>query len=258
MSGKNDDILDFLKELTQRRLLGDELENALSPFKGTVLSLGLIFKSVTKCFGPQKDELYNEGYSLNCNAEESELELAVLFIKEDGEFVNSLQQGQEFEVNVKFIGYDQLYSKPIFGKIDDEPQIFEDGKDDISNNQNSSQSLEENIVVSKHDSLSEPGPTKSKQESYSYKLAEPYNYGIDDTNTKFEDDSFGDLEGSDKAMGLGCLFIFISIFLIIGGGLAHFDGMNSSFFIKFGFLLLGLGLVISAASAIVGKLFGKN
>ena len=223
MSGKNDDILDFLKELTQRRLLGDELENALSPFNDAVLSLGLIFQSVTKCFGPQKDELYNEGYSLNCTAEESELELAVLFIKEDGEFVNSLQQGQEFEVNVKFIGYDQLYSKPIFGKIDDEPQIFEDGKDDISNNQNSSQSLEENIVVSKHDSLSEPGPTKSKQESYSYKLAEPYNYGIDDTNTKFEDDSFGGLEGSDKAMGLGCLFIFISIFLIIGGGLAHFD-----------------------------------
>ena len=258
MSGKNDDNLDFIKELTQRRLLGDELENALSPFKGTVLSLGLIFKSVTKCFGPQKDELYNEGYSLNCTAEESELELAGLFIKEDGEFVNSLQHGQEFEANVKFIGYDQLYSKPIFGKIDDEPQIFEDGKDDISNNQNSSQSLEENIVVSKNDSLSEPGPTKSKQESYSYKLAEPYNYGIDDTNTKFEDDSFGDLEGSDKAMGLGCLFIFISIFLIIGGGLAHFDGMNSSFFIKFGFLLLGLGLVISAASAIVGKLFGKN
>ena len=132
MSGKNDDILNFLKELTQRRLLGDELENALSPFKGTVLSLGLIFKSVTKCFGPQKDELYNEGYSLNCTAEESELELAVLFIKEDGEFVNSLQQGQEFEVNVKFIGYDQLYSKPIFGKIDDEPEIFEDEIEAVS------------------------------------------------------------------------------------------------------------------------------
>ena len=178
MSGKNNDILDFLKELTQRRLLGDELENALSPFKGTVLSLGLIFQSVTKCFGPQKDELYNEGYSLNCTAEESELELAVLFIKEDGEFVNSLQQGQEFEVNVKFIGYDQLYLKPIFGKIDDEPQIFEDAKDDISNNQNSSQSLEENIVVSKYTSPDESGLTKTKQESYSYKSAEPYDYGI--------------------------------------------------------------------------------
>ena len=45
MSGKNADILNFLKELTQRRLLGDELENALSPFKGTVLSLDLIFQS---------------------------------------------------------------------------------------------------------------------------------------------------------------------------------------------------------------------
>ena len=258
MSGKNNDILDFLKELTQRRLLGDELENALSPFKGTVLSLGLIFQSVTKCFGPQKDELYNEGYSLNCTAEESELELAVLFIKEDGEFVNSLQQGQEFEVNVKFIGYDQLYLKPIFGKIDDEPQIFEDAKDDISNNQNSSQSLEENIVVSKYTSPDESGLTKTKQESYSYKSAEPYDYGIDDTNKKFEDNSFEEPDTTDIATGLGCLFIFISIFLIIGGGLAHFDGMNSSFFIKFGFLLLGLGLVISAASAIVRKLFGKN
>ena len=258
MSGKNDDILNFLKELTQRRLLGDELENALSPFKGTVISLDLIFQSVTKCFGPQKDELYNEGYSLNCTAEESELELAVLFIKEDGEFVNSLQQGQEFEVNVKFIGYDQLYSKPIFGKIDDEPQIFDDAKDDVSNIQNSSQSLEENIVVSKYTSPDESGLTKTKQESYSYKSAEPYDYGIDDTNKKFEDNSFEEPDTTDKAMGLGCLFIFISIFLIIGGGLAHFDGMNSSFFIKFGFLLLGLGLVISAASAIVGKLLGKN
>ena len=258
MSGKNDDILIFLKKLTQRRLLGDELEKSLSPFKGAVLSLGLIFQSVSKCFGPQKDELYNEGYSLNCTAEESELELAVLFIKEDGEFVNSLQQGQEFEANVKFIGYDQLYSKPIFGKIDDEPQIFEDGKDDIPNNQNSSQSLEENIVVSKHTSPDESGLTKTKQESYSYKSAEPYDYGIDDTNKKFEDNSFEEPDTTDIATGLGCLFIFISIFLIIGGGLAHFDGMNSSFFIKFGFLLLGLGLVISAASAIVRKLFGKN
>ena len=102
--------------------------------------MDLIFQSVTKCVGPQKDELYNEGYSLNCTVEESELDLAVLFIKEDDEFVNALQQGQGFEANVKFIGYDQLYSKPIFGKIDDEPQILEDGKDEIPNNQNSSQS----------------------------------------------------------------------------------------------------------------------
>ena len=126
MSGKNDGTLNFLKELSQRRLLGDELEDSLSPFKGTVHSLDLIFQSVAKCFGPQKDELYNEGYALNCNAEEFELDLAVLFIKEDGEYVNSLQQDQEFEVNVKFIGYDQLHRKPIFGKVDDEPEIFED------------------------------------------------------------------------------------------------------------------------------------
>ena len=258
MSGKNDDILNFLKELTQRRLLGDELENALSPFKGTVISLDLIFQSVTKCFGPQKDELYNEGYSLNCTVEESELDLAVLFIKEEDEFVNSLQQGQEFEVNVKFIGYDQLYLKPIFGKIDDEPQIFDDAKDDVSNIQNSSQSLEENIVVSKYTSPDESGLTKTKQESYSYKSAEPYDYGIDDTNKKFEDNSFEEPDTTDKAMGLGCLFIFISIFLIIGGGLAHFDGMNSSFFIKFGFIMFGLGVVLAFISLMIKKTSGNN
>ena len=120
----------------------------MSPFKGTVLSLDLIFQSISKCFGPQKDELHNEGYSLNCTAGESELDLTVLFIKEDDEFVNSLQRGQEFEVNVKFIGYDQLYRKPIFGKVDDEPEIFEDQKEDITSNQNPSQPLEENLIVS--------------------------------------------------------------------------------------------------------------
>ena len=231
MSGKNNNvILNFLKELTQRRLLGDELESSLSPFRGTVLSLDLIFQSVSKCFGPQKDELYNEGYSSNCTAEESDLDLAVLFTKKDGEYVNSLQRGQEFAVSVKFIGYDQLYMKPVFGKVDDEPEIFEPEIEDITSNQNPSQPLEENLIVLKHDSLSESGITKSKQESYSFKLAEPYNYGIDDTNKKFENDSFGELEGSDKAMGLGCTFMFISVFLIIGSGLAYFEGMKSSFF----------------------------
>ena len=258
MSGKNDDILNFLKELTQRRILGDELENALSPFNGTVLSLDLIFQSLTKCFGPQKDELYNEGYSLNCTAEESELDLALLFTKEDGEYVNSLQRGQEFAVSVKFIGYDQLYMKPIFGKVDDEPEIFEAEIEDITINQNPSQPLEETLVASKYDLLSEPGPTKSKQESYSYKLAEPYNYGIDDTNTKFEDDSFGELEGSDKAMGLGCTFMFISVFLIIGSALAYFDGMNSSFFLKFGFFMFGLGFVLAFISVMIKKTSGNN
>ena len=258
MSGKNDDILNFLKELTQRRILGDELENALSPFNGTVLSLDLIFQSLTKCFGPQKDELYNEGYSLNCTAEESELDLALLFTKEDGEYVNSLQRGQEFAVSVKFIGYDQLYMKPIFGKVDDEPEIFEAEIEDITINQNPSQPLEETLVVSKYDLLSEPGPAKSNQESYSYKLAEPYNYGIDDTNTKFEDDSFGELEGSDKAMGLGCTFMFVSVFLIIGSALAYFDGMNSSFFLKFGFFMFGLGFVLAFISVMIKKTSGNN
>ena len=258
MSGKNEDILNFLKELTQRRLLGDELESTLSPFKGTVLSLDLLFQSVSKCFGPQKDELYNEGYSLNCTVEESKLDLAVLFTKQDGKYANSLQRGQEFEVNVKFIGYDQLYRKPIFGKVDDEIEIFEDQKEDITSNQNLSQTIEENLIVSKHDSLSESGPTKSKQESYSYKLAEPYNYGIDDTNTKFEDDSFGELEGSDNAMGLGCTFMFISVFLIIGSALAYFEGMNSSFFLKFGFFMFGLGFVLAFISVMIKKTSGNN
>ena len=56
-------------------------------------------------------------------------------------------------MNVKFIGYDQLYRKPIFGKVDDEPEIFEDQKEDITSNQNPSQPLEENLIVSKHDSF---------------------------------------------------------------------------------------------------------
>ena len=254
MSGKNNNvILNFLKELTQRRLLGDELESSLSPFRGAVLSLDLIFQSVSKCFGPQKDELYNEGYSSNCTAEESDLDLAVLFTKKDGEYVNSLQRGQEFAVSVKFIGYDQLYMKPVFGKVDDEPEIFEPEIEDITSNQNPSQPLEENLIVLKHDSLSESGITKSKQESYSFKLAEPYNYGIDDTNKKFENDSFGELEGSDKAMGLGCTFMFISVFLIIGSGLAYFEGMNSSFFLKFGFFMFGLGFVLSLISVMIKK-----
>ena len=84
-------------------------------------------------------------------------------------------------------------------------------------------------------------------------MAEPYNYGIDNTNTKFEDDSFGELEGSDKVMGLGCTFMFIGVFLIIGSALAYFDVMNSSFFLKFGFIMFGLGFVFAFISVKIKK-----
>ena len=74
-------VLDVLEELSQKRLLSSEVETMIRPFKGKISSLNFRFQSAAKSFGSQKDIVYNEGYSLTCSVENSEIELILLFSK---------------------------------------------------------------------------------------------------------------------------------------------------------------------------------
>lgn len=106
-------LMNALKELSDKRLLTSEVESLFEPYKDAVLPLSLSFVSATKSFGAQKDEAFNDGYSVVCNTENWGIEICLLFSSEDNSLVESFKPEEEFESNVKFIDYDALYQRAI-------------------------------------------------------------------------------------------------------------------------------------------------
>ena len=260
MSEKNV-VLDLLEELSQNRLLSSEVETMISPYKGKIISLNFRFQSAARSFGSQKDIVYNEGYSLTCTAGNSEIEVILLFSKADNDLAESFEEGQVFEENVKFIDYDTLYRKAIFGKVDFESHISVDEKEIPSSSEIISSSIKEKPVSTKHElqdeSEIESSVDELKQVEYSYKLAEPHDYGLDESGIKFEDEPSVDLSASEKGFGYGCMCMFVSIFFIMGSAIAFFDGMNSAPFLKFGLALMAIGFVTVIISKLMGA-FSEN
>ena len=118
-------LMNALKELTEKRLLTSEAESLFEPYKDATLPLSLSFLSATKSFGSQKDETYNDGYSVICNTENWGIEICLLFPSQGNSLVESLESGDVFEANVKFIDYDALYQRAIFGKLYSESDFHE-------------------------------------------------------------------------------------------------------------------------------------
>ena len=123
---KKSELMKALKELTEKRLLSNEVEVLFEPYKDVVFPLSLSFVSSERSFGSQKDVTYNEGYKVICNAENWDVEVTILFAPEDNTLVESYDSGQDFEADVSFIDYDSLYQRAIFGKLDSKLDLSEE------------------------------------------------------------------------------------------------------------------------------------
>ena len=119
-------IMTALRELKEKRLLSSEAEELMKPYEGATFDLRLDFVSSSRSFGSQKDPLYDSGQKVLCTAEKWDVECDVLFSPEDNDLVESLEVGQDFQVTVKFIDYDSLYQRVIFGKVGSELELLEE------------------------------------------------------------------------------------------------------------------------------------
>ena len=120
------EIMTALRELKEKRLLSSEAEELMKPYEGASFDLRLDFVSSSRSFGSQKDPVYNSGQKVLCTAEKWDVECDVLFSPEDNDLVESLEVGQDFLVTVKFIDYDSLYQRVIFGKVGSELELLEE------------------------------------------------------------------------------------------------------------------------------------
>ena len=120
------EIMTALRELKEKRLLSSEAEELMKPYEGATFDLRLDFVSSSRSFGSQKDPLYDSGQKVLCTAEKWDVECDVLFSPADNDLVESLEVGQDFQVTVKFVDYDSLYQRVIFGKVGLELELLEE------------------------------------------------------------------------------------------------------------------------------------
>ena len=153
---KKSELMKALKELTEKRLLSNEVEALFEPYKDVVFPLSLSFVSSERSLGSQKDATYNEGYKVICNAENWDVEVAILFAPEDNTLVESYDSGQNFEADVSFIDYDSLYQRAIFGKLGSKLDLSEEEEVLPSQSEETvspSPSLEETVSPSSEESM---------------------------------------------------------------------------------------------------------
>ena len=135
MADKNE-IMTALRELKEKRLLSSEAEALMKPYAGASFDLRLDFVSSSRSFGRQKDPSYDDGQKVLCTAEKWGVECDVLFSPEDNQLVESMESGQDFQVTVKFIEYDALYQRVVFGRIGSGLELLEElNEESLSSNQ---------------------------------------------------------------------------------------------------------------------------
>ena len=111
------EFIESLKSLDEKRTLSTEAESTLSQFKDLNMYFELEFISYTKTFGSQYGSNYDGGYSVKCKAKDEGVELLVLFGTKSNERIESLNVGDRIDEEIKYLGYDNLYQKPIMGEL---------------------------------------------------------------------------------------------------------------------------------------------
>ena len=276
---KKSQLMNALKELTEKRLLTSEVESLFEPYKDAVLPLSLSFLSATKSFGSQKDKTYNDGYSTICNAENWEVEICLLFPSDDNSLVESLKPEEDFEANVKFIDYDALYQRAIFGKLDSESD-YSDSVETVSSSLADDASspialeaeaieleaeaieLEAELTRAESDLIEHSKDDEGSKSEARLSLLNSLNsrkISIESTakgNKEFRNADSRNLQSNQDALPQpsaleksGCWSLLLGVFILMGSVISLGDGFDS-----FGGVVIGLTLcIVGGLSSWVGK-----
>ena len=121
-----EEILECLKSLSEKRMFSSEAEQFASPHKGKTLNLNIKVLESGRVFGRQIDSEYDDGHQLIADIGD-ELKASILIRKTESEIIENASTGNSIELDLKFLGYDSLYQRAVFGRIapNEEPPIIE-------------------------------------------------------------------------------------------------------------------------------------
>ena len=254
-------LMNALKELSDKRLLTSEVESLFEPYKDAVLPLSLSFVSATKSFGAQKDEAFNDGYSL----------------------VESFKPEEEFESNVKFIDYDALYQRAIFGKLYSQFDLSDSAEtvsssladDAISPIELEAEAielevkaiqLEAELLGAESDLIDHRTDDDGSKSEARLSLLNSLNFRKElieksaQENKQFRKVESRDVPSNQDALPQpsqleksGCWSLLLGVFLLMGSVISLDDGLDST-----GFILIGLVLCVVGGLSLWGAKLTKN
>ena len=108
-------LIDVLTDLRENRKLGSEADEAVRPFQGKNYSSGFSFGSSSRTFANPHDPSFEGGQTVTGEIAGEGLEFSLLLPESENEWVTGLERGEEFSASVRFLGFDGLYQRGIFG-----------------------------------------------------------------------------------------------------------------------------------------------
>ena len=90
------------------------------------LTLNIKVLESGRVFGRQVDSSYDDGHQLIAEIGD-ELKASILIRKTESEVIENASTGNSIELDLRFLGYDSLYQRAIFGRIapNEEPPVIE-------------------------------------------------------------------------------------------------------------------------------------
>jgi hypothetical protein len=209
------------------------------------------------------------------NAENWEVEICLLFTSEDNSLVESFESGEDFEANVKFIDYDALYQRAIFGKLISEYDPVEDEapvppslpEDSSTPDKSIAENIENSLIQPEFDVIEPMGEATEPNSDARLDLLQLLNSRKKSIGPSAEEIKEVRKEeiraGQSHSSALpqpsqleksGCWCLLLGGLVLMGGIIALGDGMDS-----FGFIIIGLLLCfVGGLSLLISKVTKKN
>ena len=119
----NKKLTDILKDIKQHRRLSSESEAILAPFIGQSFSLVFRFLSTSRTFTNRFDSKYSNGQTLIAEFVNEDLECSIIFSPSKNQWVEALEEKEEFECDVIVLELDNLYQRVVLGQLfDNKPE----------------------------------------------------------------------------------------------------------------------------------------
>jgi len=109
------ELIETLTYLKENRKLGSEADALVAPFKATVCPVRFQFESMSRTFANPHDPAFEGGQTVVGEIIGENLEFSLLLPPVESEWAESLEKGEQFDGTAKFLGFDGLYQRGIFG-----------------------------------------------------------------------------------------------------------------------------------------------
>ena len=107
-------LIKIIKDLKQNRRLSSESESIISPFIGKTYESTFSFLEASSSFAIGLNEKFKGGKTVLAEITDFGFDCSILFPKSMNEWIDGLKEGEDLEVRVRVLKFDNLYQRVVF------------------------------------------------------------------------------------------------------------------------------------------------